>query len=161
MKKMILAIAAAMTMTAAMAQGDNQQGRPDRKKMDKTEMVKMRTDRTVKQYGLNETQAKQLLDLNTKYADQMGPGMGGPRPGGKGMGRGNRGGDKQGDRPQLTDEQKAEMKAQHQKREESMKEYDAALQQILTADQYKAYKADAEKRMKEGRGRRPGGGPRQ
>lgn len=154
MKKIILAIAAVMTMTTAMAQGDNQQGRPERKKMDKTEMVKMRTDRTVKQYGLNEEQAKQLLELNNKYADLMGPGMGGPRPGGRGMGRGNHG--NPNDRPQMTDEQKGEMKARWEERQESMKQYDAALQQILTADQYKAYQEDMQKRMREGMGRRGG-----
>ena len=36
-------------------------------------MIKHRTERTVKEYNLNDKQAKQLLDLNTKYADMMKP----------------------------------------------------------------------------------------
>ena len=75
MKKMILAFAATMMMTAAMAQDDNQQGRQERRRMDRTEMIKNRTDRTVKQYGLNEEQAKQLdtviLRVNCRGEEQI------------------------------------------------------------------------------------------
>jgi len=164
MKKMILAFAATMMMTAAMAQDDNQQGRQERRRMDRTEMIKNRTDRTVKQYGLNEEQAKQLLELNTKYSDTMGPGQRGPRMGGgRGGMRGgfdrNRQGNGQGNgqRPELTEEQKQQMEAGRKKMEENMKQYDTELQKIMTPDQYKAYQADMEKRRNEGPRR---GGPR-
>ncbi len=169
MKKMVLALVAMMTMTAAMAQGDNQKGEANRRKMNKTEMIKNRTNETVKKYGLNEQQAAKLLELNTKFADVMGPGMRGP--GGRGP-RGNGGarprpddnttaqqpqtdGKQKGNRPEMTEEMREQMKAQRQKRQEAMKKYDTELQAIMTADQFKAYKADQEKRMKEG-GRRGG-----
>ena len=158
MKKVILAFAATMMMTAAMAQDDNQQNRQERRRMDPTEMLQRRTERTVKDYGLNETQAKQLLELNKKYADKMGPGMGGMRQGGRGM-RGGRdnGGPGRGERPQMTEEQRKQMEANRKQMEESRKEYDAELQKIMTPEQYKAYQADMEKRRQEGPRR---GGPR-
>ena len=155
MKKMILALVAVMTMTAAQAQGDNKQGKGERK-FDKTEMIKKRTDDAVKKYGLSEEQAAKLLQLNTKYADKMGPGRGGR--GGRGMRprpdfNGNQ---QQGQRPELTEEMKQKMESMRKEQQETMAQYDAELQTIMSADQFKAYKADAEKRMREG-GRRGGG----
>ena len=41
------------------------------KKPDKTEMVKHRTDRMVKEYGLDEAQAQKLLELNTGELRRM------------------------------------------------------------------------------------------
>lgn len=158
MKKVLLAIAATMMMTAAMAQDDNQRNGQDRRRMDPTEMLQRRTERTVKDYGLNEEQAKQLLELNKKYADKMGPRMGGMRPGGRGMRGGrNNGGPDRGQRPELTEEQRKEMEANRKQMQESMKQYDAELQKIMTPEQYKAYQADMEKRRQEGPRR---GGPR-
>ena len=60
MKKLILAFVAVMTMTAAQAQGDNNQGNGERPRVDRTEMLKRRTDDAVKKYGLNEEQAAKL-----------------------------------------------------------------------------------------------------
>ena len=69
MKKMIMALVAAMMMSAnAMAQDNDQQVRRGRKPMDQKEMIQRRTDETVKAYGLNDEQAAKLLDLNTRYA---------------------------------------------------------------------------------------------
>ena len=77
MKRLVMAIMAGMMMTATcFAQNNDAQQRPQR--MDKNEMIKMRTDRMVSEYGLNETQAAQLKDLNTNFADKL-PYMGGPR----------------------------------------------------------------------------------
>lgn len=152
MKKMILAFVALISMTAAQAQDDNNGKRPERPQMDRTEMVKHRTDDTVKKYGLDSNQAAKLLELNTKYADKMGRGFGG-RPGGFGGQRGQR-----PQRPEMTEEMKQQMEAQRKEQAEAMKQYDAELQTILTPEQYKTYKEDQEKRMKEG-GRR-GGRPR-
>ena len=152
-----MALIAALTMTATtMAQDENNQAR-ERRHIDKTEMVKHRTAETVKAYGLDEKQAKALLELNTKFADKMGPGRG-PRPGGP-----------KGQRPEGMKKMKGQrpdsikggqfaprnMGAGHEKMRQTMEEYDQELQKILTPDQYKAYKADMEKRMKEGpRGQR-------
>ena len=157
MKKMILALVAVMTMTAAQAQNDNKPERGNHRKMDKTEMVKKRTDDAVKKYGLNDEQGTKLLALNTKYADKMGPRMGGPRGGRRGGARPAPEGMDTNKRPEMTEEMKQQMETKRKEHMETMKQYDAELQTILTPDQYKQYKADAEKRMKEG-GRR--GGPR-
>ena len=163
MKRMILALVAIMTMTAAMAQGDNQQGRRERRQFDRAEMIKNRTDDAVKKYGLNEQQAAKLLELNTKYADTMGPRMGGRRGGGQGgmrprpnFGDNNGEGAQPGQRPEMTDEMRAQMEKMRKEREEARKKYDEELQTIMTADQYKAYKADEEARQQQF-GRRQGG----
>ena len=157
MKKVILALVAVMTMTAAQAQDGNRQ-RGERRQFDRTEMLKNRTDEVAKKYGLTKEQADKLLELNTKYADKMGGRMGGPRgrrpgarPGGFGGGQNN------GQRPELTEEQKQQMEAARKEREEAMKQYDEELQKIMTPEQYESYKAVEAKRRQEG-GRR--GGPR-
>ena len=166
MKKLILAFVAVMTMTAAQAQGDNNQANGERQRMDRTEMLKRRTDDAVKKYGLNEEQAAKLLQLNTKYADTMGRGMGGQRGGRRGgarpahnFGGGNNGGG-MGQRPEMTDEMRAQMEKMRKEREESQKKYDEELQTIMTPDQYKAYKADQEEMRRNFGNRRGGGGPR-
>ena len=164
MKKILLALVATMTMTAAMAQGDNQQRRGNRNMPDRTEMIKQRTDNAVQKYGLDEGQAAKLLELNTKYADTMGRGMGGMR-GGRGMGQrpggfGQGGGQGQmGQRPEMTEEMREQMEKMRKEREEAQKKYDAELQQILTPEQFKAYQADQEE-MRKNFGRRGGGAPR-
>lgn len=114
----------------------------------KQEMIKHRTERTVKAYGLNDKQAKELLDLNTKYADMMrlmhrhgGPGhhgMGGRRP--------EPPKDMNGEKPEPPRGDRKEMR---EKMEKDMKAYDEELQKIMTPEQYKSYKADMEKRRME------------
>ncbi len=143
MKKIVSMMALAILFsTTALAQDEK---RPERPKMDKTEMIKKRTDDAVKRYGLNDTQAQQLQALNEKYADKMGPG---PRGGRRG------GGDRQdmrqrpdsAQKQQPTDEQREQMKKQREERKAVIEAYDAELSKILTEDQLKAYKADREKR---------------
>lgn len=160
MKQTIISIAALLLLsTAVMAQ--NEQGqRPERQRLDRTEMIQKRTDDVVKKYGLNAEQAKQLLSLNTKFADQMGPRGG--RPGGMGMRPGNR-----GPRPQGNDSlrqerrQRPQGQAGQQGRPQfngQMQAYETELQKIMTPEQYKAYQADREERMKQfggQRGQRP------
>ncbi len=144
MKRMIMAVAAAlMICSAATAQDDNKTEKKDRK-MDQTEMIKRRTNDIVDKYKLDSDQAKKLLELNTKYADTMRPPMG--RGGFRGAnGRGPR--NNNGQRPEMTDEQKTKMEESRKKREESMAAYDNELKTILTNDQYTSYKADMQKRM--------------
>lgn len=157
-----MAIAAMMVIsTASMAQDNNEKKQAPRK-MDRTEMVKHRTDRMVKEYGLDEAQAQKLLELNTAYADKM-PRMGGPRPGGP--------------RPQgqpdakqkvdgttgATAQQPAERPSREQmeaRRAEMMKNteaYQAELKKILTDEQYNKFienQKNRQQRPRDGRGRR-------
>jgi hypothetical protein len=169
MKKMILAIVAMMSITAAMAQGNNRPQRNGNQQFDRTEMIKQRTDNAVQKYGLNTDQAAKLLELNTKYADTMGPGMGmgGRRGGGQGggmrprpnFGGGNGQGAQQGQRPEMTEEMRAQMEKARKDREEAQKKYEEELKTIMTPDQYKAYQADQEE-MRRNFGNRRGGGQR-
>ena len=169
MKKMILAIVAMMTITAAQAQENNARPQNGRRQMDRTEMIKQRTDNAVQKYGLSSDQAAKLLELNTKYADTMGPGMGmgGRRGGGQGQGGGmrprpnfgggNGQGAQQGQRPEMTEEMRAQMDKARKDREDAQKKYEEELKTIMTPDQFKAYQADQEE-MRRNFGNRRGGG---
>ena len=129
---------ALMTASCVTAQENQDAGKNNKtRKMDPTEMIQKRTDAVVKKYGLDETQAKKLLELNTKYASTMRPRM--MRPGGQR-------GENNGQRPELTDDKKAKMQERAQKMQEQRKAYEAELQNILTADQLKSYQADMQKR---------------
>lgn len=169
MKKMLLALAAVMTMSAnVMAQENNQeqvQQKEQRQRPDQTEMVKRRTQQMAERYKLNETQAAQLLELNTRFAGKMGPTMGGQRE------RGQRG-DRQASRPQQRErrqapadstvrQQKPQDKENANDRREEMRKnreaYEKELQQIMTEEQYKTYKQDTERRGRQIQGDRRGG----
>ena len=167
MKRFFLMMAATVLMgTTAMAQ-DN------RPQFDRTEMIKQRTDQMVEKYKLNEDQAKQLLELNTKNAETMGPmmgmgRMGGGRPGGQGGRRGGgQGGPQMGGGQgapqmggggfQMTEEQRAQFEEMRKQREENQKKYDAELEKILTPEQFKSYQED-QKQQREQRRRGMGGG---
>ena len=146
MKKLIMTMAAVVLMSASATAQNEEQGKRPEKKFDKTEMVKKRTDEMVKRYQLNDKQAKQLLDLNTKYADKMRP-HGGPRHHGPKGGPGRPPKDGKGAKGQRPEPPKdGDHKARRQQMEETMKAYDAELQKIMTADQFKAYQADMQKR---------------
>jgi len=167
MKKMILAIAAALMMSVTMtAQENAQEQKPEMKRPDMTEMVKHRTDETVKKYGLNEEQAAKLLELNTKYMGNFGPRRG-MRPGGmrEGRGRGMRpdsmrqnrprpeGEVKEGEERPARPEMRGDRPGMRGDREgfrKQMEEYNTELQKIMTEEQYKAYQEDQEKRMQQG-----------
>lgn len=153
MKRMILTLmAAALVSMTALAQEEKQGQRPE-PKFDKAEMVKHRTDKTVKRYNLNDKQAQQLLELNNKYADKMGPRpphrghMGGPGRPPKDKGDGKcqcPKPQKDGQRPAPPkDEKRAE---NHKKMKETMEAYDAELKKIMTAEQFKSYQEDMQKR---------------
>ena len=156
MKRIVLATAAALMITmGAMAQDEpNGAMRPERRQMNQTEMIQHRTQRTVEQYGLTKEQGEKLLELNTKFAGKLG----GPRPGfQRGMrqgGPGRQGMHKhQANRDSLKREMPSaeEMNKMRQQQQEAMADYEKELQTIMTEEQFKAYKADTEKRMKEGR----------
>ena len=144
MKKLLMIVAAAFLSTATFAQGFGN--------FDQGEMVKNRTEEQVKQYKLNEEQAKQLEALNTKYAEKMGfgfmmmgggrgmgRGMGGQRPQGGGMGPGMgqggpQGGFGGGQMPQMSEEQRAQMQERMRQMQENMQAYDKELEQIMTPE---------------------------
>lgn len=162
-KKMIMAVVAAVMMsTSVMAQDNNVENRRG-PRMDMKEMVKNRTDETVKRYGLNEEQAAKLLELNTKFADKMGPRRG-QRPGGgrgfapdstrrMGMAQDSA---RERKRPEGNMERRPDrpmgqpgMMPQRDEWRKTMEEYDNELKTIMTEEQFKAYKEDSEKRMRE------------
>ena len=172
MKKLMMIMAAAFLSSAAFAQGFGN--------FDQGEMVKNRTEEQVKQYKLNDEQAKKLEALNTKYAEKMGMGFmmmgggrgfGGARRGGQGgpggMGPGGPGGMGQGgpqggfgggQMPQMSEEQRAQMQERMKQMQENREAYDKELEEIFTPEQFKAYKEDQEKNRSR---RGPGmGGPR-
>ena len=137
MKKMMFTLAAALMMcVAAFAQGNGGGQRPQ---MDREQMIKMRTDRTVERYKLNE--------------EGRGRGQGGRnRMGGQGGGG------------QMTPEMQAQREEMRKQREESMNAYNAELEKILTPEQYKQYQADQQNRGQRGGqrgGQRPPRGSRQ
>lgn len=173
MKKIALAFAAALMITSTAIAQEKQKAEGQPRKFDKTEMVKMRTEHMTKQYGLSNKQQKQVQELNEKYADKMRPGFHGrhghhepwndsikgkrPMPPKEGMQR-----PADGENPQKFGHKPMKGGPRGKdfgKREETMKAYDTELEKILSADQFKAYKADMEKRRKEGP--RQGNGPRQ
>ena len=135
-------VAALMACTTTFAQSQNENGQA-RKAVDKTQLVKMRTEAMVKQLGLNEAQAEKLLALNTEYADKL-PGMRGNR----GQ-RGNRG--HGGERPSSEEMQKKmpESKA-------AMVAYNTKLKTILTEEQMAKYTEMQKSRAQRG-GNRQGG----
>ena len=137
MKKMMMTLlAAVMVSTAAVAQNkdDNKSPQDNNRKQ---EMVKHRTDRLVKDYQLNDQQARQLLELNTKYADKMRPHH--PRHHGPHGMKGQRPEPPKGDRQ----DRRKEM-------DETMKAYEAELQKIMTPEQFKKYQADMQQRRDKG-----------
>lgn len=163
MKKMMMTMIAAVLMSsAAFAQEEKKCECKNSKQPDKTEMVKHRTDKFAKRYGLNDQQAASLLELNTKYADKFGGPRGhhgkhhgkrhGMKPGKKHEGQTDATtgatpqqprGDKK--RPELTEEQKAKFEARRQEVEANRKAYETELKKILTDDQFKQYEADMKK----------------
>lgn len=173
MKKLMMAAAIALLATTAIqAQDNNASRRNGGNRPDEKEMIQRRTDMTVKQYKLNDQQAKQLLELNQKYSGKIGGMRGGfGRNGGAGMGRGSRNGGPRGNRgfqgrpdstrmgarPEMTEEMRAQMEKARKDREEAQKKYEEELKTIMTPDQFKAYQADQEE-MRRNFGNRRGGG---
>lgn len=153
MKKSILSMIFLLSISvAAMAQWNG--GNGQRPRMDRTEMIKQRTEQMVKRYGLNEEQAAALQALNEKIMAQMG----GQR------GNGQRQERAEGDNRQ----EKKEGEARGENRGQRMRgqggfgagrqnneAYEAELQKILTPEQYKQYTEDREK-MRQQFGQRGG-----
>lgn len=163
MKKIVMTMVALLTMTAAVAQNNENRQRPEFKMPTPEET----TNRMAEQLKLDDKQKSKLLELNKEYESVLGgPGMG--RGFGRGMGRGPRGRRPDGEsgatqnndqqrpqRPQMTEEQRAEMQKQMQQMREKRQEYDKKLKEILTNEQFKTYQEQNQRR-----GRGGFGGPR-
>ena len=155
MKKIVMTMVALLSMTVAVAQQHDGQQRREFKRPTPEQMANMMAQRL----GLTDEQAQKLAQLNKEYEDVLaGPmmrrGQRGPRPDGetgatqqddkqakkdkkvkkdkkdKNLEQGQR-----PQRPELTEEQKAAMAKQMEKR----KEYDEKVKGILTEEQYKQY----------------------
>ena len=101
MKKFILTIVAALTMTAATAQEKKDEQREPRQITPEA-----MTDRMAKQLELTDDQKAKVLELNKAYADMFkGPGMRPQRPMGERRAR-PEGDNQERQRPQMTEEQK-------------------------------------------------------
>ena len=137
MKKVLCLTIAALALTlGAYAQENGQRQRGERP--DEATMVKMRTERMVKELGLDATQEAKLLELNQKYPHvMMGPGgPGRDGHGGPGMGRPPKD-DNNGDKSR--EDRMKEIQAEREA-------YDAGLKEILTEDQYNTWQENRDKR---------------
>ncbi len=76
-KTFFVALAAMLLTVNANAQSNENEGKG---RPDPSEMIQKRTDEMVSTYGLDSEQAEKLLELNKKYAKNMGPKGRGPRP---------------------------------------------------------------------------------
>lgn len=154
MKKILMTMAALLSMTAAMAQ---QSDNTTERKAPQPPTAEEVTNRMAQSLGLSDDQKAKLLKLNTEYQDVLGGrgGMGrgprGPRPDGQ-TGATEKQPQKRerGERPQLSDEQKQQMAARMEKR----RKYDAELKKILTDEQYKTFQQNNQRRFGRGGGRR-------
>ena len=126
MKKFMLTIIAAMTMSLAMAQNPSD-GKPNRHPEPMT--VEQITTQMQTKLGLNDEQYAKVIALNEKYADILKrPAMRGMRPNGFGN-------MDNGERPQMTEEMKNMMEEHRTKR----LAYENELKSILSTSQYTTY----------------------
>ena len=189
MKKIALTMLALLTMTVAVAQ-DKEKCQDKQKceckccaeksaccskegKAPKEMTPETMTDCMAKCLSLTDAQKTKVLALNKEYKDVLakGPRMGGPRHHKPQQVDGETGATQQQrlerpEKPQLTDEQKAQMKANMEKRGE----YDKKLKEILTDEQYQKYEKMHKPHGRHGhhgpkghgpRGPRPGGFPQE
>lgn len=161
MKKVMMAILMMAMSANVMAQEENDGQRPERKPRDRQEMIQKRTDHMVEKYGLNSEQAEQLLTLNKEYADKMRPMRGEFRRHAKKMkpaeGKLEKIQPAEGklEKVQPVEGKPEKVKPVEAKPEEVKKDmdaYEAKLQKIMTEEQFKAYKADRQKRGDRQRG---------
>ena len=144
---------ALLTMTAAMAQDNENRERREFKKPTPEEM----TERMAENLKLTDEQKPKVLALNKEYESVLGAPRGfgrgrGPRPDGE-TGASKKNDEQRPQRPEMTEEQRAQMKQMMEKRQE----YAKKLKEILTDEQYQKW----EEQQRRGRGG-PGGprGPR-
>jgi hypothetical protein len=152
MKRIIIAVMATL-MVSSYALAQESDSKTTVTKKDKTEMVQNMTNRMVSRYGLNETQAKSLLELNKEYSGKIGPmggGHHGPRPGSNNSGNSGKG-ELQGGNMQnmengnMGDNQrpsKEQMESRMKEVKANMEAYEKGLKSIMTDEQYTKYEQD-------------------
>ncbi len=127
MKKILLTFVALLSMTMAMAQGENGDGPKAPKQMTPEEMTTQMTSKL----GLNEEQKAKVSALNQEYQDVFqGPGFGNKPPK-----MGENGTSGTNERPKMTEEMKTKMKEHMARRQE----YETQLKGILSDSQYQTY----------------------
>lgn len=150
MKKIgLLMVALFMMVAMVMAQGTRRGG--DRQ-MDPKVRAERMTDRMVKEYALNDTQKKQLLEANQAWIEKIGSRSEGRRQDMK------RNKDRKGKDCQVNDScckngEKPAPKVSKEEREKKQQEmkafrdaYNTQLKQILTKGQYEKYVTNQQKR---------------
>ena len=116
------------------------------------------TERMAKEYSLNETQKKELLEVNMAFVQKMGerPGRMKPemRQGKKGQSQATDSCTCKQDRRKAPRMSKEDREKMRQKMKASRESYEAGLKKIMTKDQYAAYtKKQAEREQRRGGGR--------
>lgn len=156
MKRISLLMVALLLMSGiVMAQGGRRGG--DKKKFDPKEYAERTAAHMAKEYSLNDTQKKQLVEINLAHGEKVGKF-------GQRMKQGNKDNKctqdscccskkKGNEAPKMSKEDREKKRAEAKELRES---YDAQLKKIMTQEQYDSYiKKQAERRqkMKEGRKR--------
>ena len=150
MKKTIFSLLALLSLSLTSMGQSAPEGRGGH--FDKHKMAKERTERMVKEYKLNKTQAAQLLQLNEEFAQSFPmPRPGGPRHGMKKPQADATTGATRQAPPQKPDSAtimpappergKGAVRMNPQMMRQKMKAYDARIKQIFTKKQYKKYVA--------------------
>lgn len=152
----LLMVALLMIGGLAMAQG---QRKGDDKRMDPKARAERMTERMVKEYSLNDTQQKQLLEVNLAMVEKTGSRSEGMKSGVK-QGKKDKCtqvtdsccSKKEGKKaPKMTKEDREKMRSEANASREA---YDVQLKKIMTKEQYNAYtqkQAERQQKMKEGR----------
>lgn len=147
MKRIILMMVTALMAGSMVMAQQNRRG--DKMPDAKTRAERM-TERMVKEYALNDTQKQQLLEVNLAWAQKMDERAGQEKRHGNAR-RDDKG--QKGEKPQLTEEQRAQMKAEREKRRTEMendrKAYDEQVQKIMTKEQYALYVQKANERKEQ------------
>jgi Skp family chaperone for outer membrane proteins len=128
MKKIMLTMIAAMTMSLAMAQNSSDNKPNGQHEPMTAEQI---TTQMQNKLGLTDAQCAKVKALNEKYADILkGPGMKGQRP--PKMEKNDN-----DERPQITEEMKKMMEEHHAKKQA----YENELKEILSSSQYTTYQS--------------------
>lgn len=160
MKRIIMIMVAAFLMGGMVMAQHARRG--DKMPEPKVRAERM-TERMAKEYSLNDTQKKQLLEANLVLVEKMGDmpmrHRGEMRKGKKGCtcskadkhhNKRDSIAKKEGRKSQLTDEQRAQKKAEMAKKREEMTAartaYAAQLQKIMTKEQYASYTKNLQER---------------
>ena len=148
MKRISFLLAALLMMGGmVMAQGPRRGGQD----MDPKTRAERMTERMAKEYSLNETQKKELLEVNMAFVQKMGERPGRMKPE---MRQATDSCTCKQDRRKAPRMSKEDREKMRQEMKASRESYEAGLKKIMTKDQYAAYtKKQAEREQRRGGGR--------